>query len=188
MRAGDMVLLDAGCEWQGYASDVTRTFPVDGRFRPAQRRLYEVVLAAQQAALDAVRPGVAMRTPHRAAVKVLCEGLSQLRLLPGSAAEIEESRAYARFYMHSTSHWLGRDVHDVGGGTQGAGRRLAGGMVLTVEPGLYVPPDAEDVPRAYRGLGVRIEDDVLVTAAGREVLTRSLPRRVAAVERACRKA
>ena len=189
MRRGDLVLVDAGCEFHCYAADVTRTFPVDGRFRPPQRRLYDLVLAAQQAAMGEVRAGVSMDRPHQAAVEVLAQGLVDLGILPGTPRDVVAGKTYLPFFMHRTSHWLGLDVHDVGGRTRhGRPRRLASGMVLTVEPGLYIRADAAGVPAAYRGLGIRIEDDLLVTAAGHEVLTGDLPRTAAAIERACRRA
>lgn len=188
MRRGELVLVDAGSEFHCYASDVTRTFPVDGRFRPAQRRLYEVVLAAQRAAIAEVRPGVSMDRPHKAAVEVLARGLVDLGILPGTPQDVVDTGTYRTFFMHRTSHWLGLDVHDVGGSLHnGRPRRLASGMVLTVEPGLYIRADAATVPAAYRGLGIRIEDDILVTAGGHEVLTGDLPSTAAAIERACRR-
>ena len=189
MRRGDLVLVDAGCESHCYASDVTRTFPVDGRFRPPQRRLYDIVLAAQQAAIAEVRAGVSMDRPHQAAVAVLAQGLVDLGILPGTPRDVVAGKTYLPFFMHRTSHWLGLDVHDVGGRMKhGRPRRLGSGMVLTVEPGLYIRADAAGVPAAYRGLGIRIEDDLLVTATGHEVLTGDLPRTAAAIERACRRA
>jgi Xaa-Pro aminopeptidase len=189
MRAGDLVLVDAGCEVDGYAADITRTFPVSGRFRKGQRELYDLVLAAQKAALAEVRPGNTLDTPHHAAVAVLAQGLIDLKFLPGPASEVIESGSYRRFYMHRTSHWLGLDVHDVGGREDAGGRpkRLGAGMVLTVEPGLYMRPDEEGVPARFRGQGIRIEDDVLVTAGGCEILTGGVPKTAAAVERACRR-
>ena len=184
MRAGELLLVDAGCEFGYYNAVVTRTVPVSGRFTRPQRQIYDLVLAAQLAAIGEVAPGRAFRRPHDAAVGVLADGLARLGLLRGSTAEIIESGAYRRYFVHRTSHWLGMDVHDVGPGARdGGGPRLRAGMVLTVEPGLYIPPDDRRVPRAYRGLGVRIEDDVLVTRRGRQVLTASLPKRATAVER-----
>lgn len=184
MRARDLLLIDAGCELGGYAADVTRTFPVSGRFGRAQREIYELVLAAQQAAIAAVSPRRPFDAPHRAALEVLAEGMSALALLDGDAAEIIGSGSYRRYFMHRTSHWLGLDVHDAGPRTEkGKSPRLRPGMVLTVEPGLYIPPGDRTVPTAYRGLGVRIEDDVLVTASGHRVLTASAPKSPEAVER-----
>jgi Xaa-Pro aminopeptidase len=182
LRDGDLLLIDAGCELDGYASDLTRTFPVNGRFSGAQREVYETVLAAQRAALERVRPGSAWNDPHDAAVKVLAQGLIDLKLVPGSLEESLEKETYKRFYMHRTGHWLGLDVHDAGDyKRQGNWRTLASGMTLTVEPGLYIRAQ-DDVPERLRNIGVRIEDDVLVTDAGCEVLTAEAPKAIADVE------
>jgi Xaa-Pro aminopeptidase len=182
LRDGDLLLIDAGCELDGYASDITRTFPVNGRFSGAQRAVYDIVLAAQAAAMDKVRPGNAWNEPHDAAVKVLVDGMRELGLLKGSAQEILEKETYKRFYMHRTGHWLGLDVHDAGDYKR-AGRWLSllPGMTLTVEPGLYIRA-ADDVPAALRDIGIRIEDDVLVTEAGCEVITSEAPKRAADIE------
>ena len=181
---GAMMLLDAGAEADGYTADVTRCFPSGARFMPAQRELYEVVLEAQLAAIDQVRPGVAFHSVHDVALRRLVEGLVALELLPAGVDAQLESGGYRRYYMHRTSHWLGLDVHDVGSyftaGRQS--RLLEAGMVLTVEPGLYVAADDERAPERFRGLGVRIEDDVLVTPQGREVLTAAIPKSIADVE------
>ncbi len=183
LRDGDLCLIDAGCEVDGYASDVTRTFPVGGRFSAAQRDVYEIVLAAQHAAFAAVKPGNTFAAPHDAAVRVLAQGLIDLGLLQGSLDAAIESNAYRQFYMHRTGHWLGLDVHDVGDYRAPASgfhegerpwRRLQPGMVLTVEPGLYLRP-AENVPAVFENIGVRIEDDVLVTADGHDVLSAAAP-------------
>ncbi len=182
LKDGDLLLIDAGCEWQGYASDITRTFPVNGRFSGAQRDLYEIVLAAQMAALKAIKPGAPFVAYHEAAVKVLVRGLIDLKLCRGSVDGVIESGDYRRFYMHRTGHWLGRDVHDVGEYTvAGRSRRLLPGMVLTVEPGLYVRPDTR-VPKVFHHIGIRIEDDVVVTAKGHTVLTAGAPKTVADIE------
>jgi Xaa-Pro aminopeptidase len=179
---GALLLIDAGCELEGYAADITRTFPVNGRFSGAQREVYEVVLAAQRAALDQVRAGSAFNAPHDAAVRVLAQGMLDLKLLAGSLDEALEKETYKRFYMHRTGHWLGLDVHDAGDYKRaGAWRTLEPGMTLTVEPGLYVRA-AHDVPERLRGIGVRIEDDVLVTAPGCEVLTAAAPKAIAEIE------
>jgi Xaa-Pro aminopeptidase len=182
LRDGDLLLIDAGCELDGYASDITRTFPVNGRFSGAQREVYELVLAAQRAAMEAVRPGRAWNEPHDAAVRVLAQGMLDLRLLSATLDEVLEKELYKRFYMHRTGHWLGLDVHDAGEyKREGKWRALEPGMVLTVEPGLYLRA-APDVPEPLRDIGVRIEDDVLVRDGGCEVLTAEAPKRVEDVE------
>lgn len=182
LEEGDLLLIDAAAELDGYASDITRTFPVGGRFSPAQRDAYELVLAAQQAAIDTVRPGVSWNAPHDAAVRVLAQGMIDLKLLSGSLDEVLEKEAYRRFYMHRTGHWLGLDVHDAGEYKRGGDwRALAPGMVLTVEPGLYIR-GAEDVPAEFHDIGIRIEDDVAVSQSGCEVLTGEVPKSVADIE------
>jgi len=179
---GALLLIDAGCELDGYAADITRTFPINGRYSGAQCEVYELVLAAQRAAMDKVRAGNAWNEPHDAAVKVLAQGMLDLKLLAGSLDAVLEKEAYKRFYMHRTGHWLGMDVHDAGEYKRaGQWRALAPGMTLTVEPGLYIRA-ADDVPEPLRDIGVRIEDDVLVTQAGCEVLTAEAPKAVADVE------
>src|SRR3989475_11114641 len=228
MQDGELLLIDAGCEWGYHAADITRTFPVNGRFSVAQRTVYEVVLRAQLAGLEAARPGNRYEAVHEAARRVLTEGLVALGVLPRG---VEDSRAmhhYREFYMHGTGHWLGMDVHDAGDYRIGrASRVLEPGMVFTVEPGLYFDPERQavtyslreyseeeqwerryrlgitaakkleeeekakapkithPVPKEFRGIGVRIEDDVLITAAGREILTAGTPKTVDEVERAC---
>jgi Xaa-Pro aminopeptidase len=182
LAEGDLLLVDAGCEFDGYASDITRTFPVGGRFSPAQREVYELVLAAQRAAMDRIAPGAAWNEPHDAAVKVLAQGMLDLKLLSGGLAEALEKETYKRFYMHRTGHWLGMDVHDAGEYKRaGQWRALEPGMTFTVEPGLYIRA-AEDVPARLHNIGVRIEDDVLVTDAGHEVLTPDAPKRIEDIE------
>jgi Xaa-Pro aminopeptidase len=186
LEPDDLLLIDAGAEFGLYASDVTRTFPVSGRFTPAQREIYELVLAAQLAAIDAVRPGTTVEAVHDVAVSVLVEGMLALGLLSGSKQEVLESGSFRRFYMHRTSHWLGMDVHDVGRYHQaGAPRPLEPGFVLTIEPGLYIADNAQnaDVDARFRGIGVRIEDDILVTPAGRDNLTHDIPKSVDELER-----
>ncbi|MBK7644365.1 MAG: aminopeptidase P N-terminal domain-containing protein [Planctomycetes bacterium] len=186
LRDGELVLIDAGAEWEYYASDVTRTFPVNGRFSAEQKALYEVVLQAQLTAIAHVRPGVSFVSVHEVALRALVEGFVRLGLLVGKAEELLANEGYRRFYMHRTSHWLGLDVHDCGAYVRdGASRLLEPGMVLTVEPGCYVAPDDESVPSRWRGIGIRIEDDVLVTPAGHEVLTAGIPKTVEEVEAAC---
>jgi Xaa-Pro aminopeptidase len=196
LHAGELCLIDAGCELDGYASDVTRTFPADGRFRGPQRELYQLVEAAQRAPNDATRPGARLRDAHAAAVRVLAQGMLDVGLLDRSAVgdldAVIESAAYRRFFMHGTGHWLGRDVHDVGdyqaadeapvpqpdwlGGTvtKKPSRKLEPGMVVTVEPGIYVRP-AEGVPERFWNIGIRIEDDAVVTATGCELISRGVP-------------
>ena len=179
---GELLLIDAGCEVDGYAADITRTFPVSGRFSAPQRALYELVLAAQLAAIDKARAGQPYNAYHDAAVRVLTQGLSDLGLLSGDVDGLIERKAYDRFYMHSTGHWLGLDVHDVGRyKIDGGWRPLAPNQVLTVEPGLYIRP-ADDVPEAYWHIGIRIEDDVLVTDGAPEVLSHHAPKTVADIE------
>jgi Xaa-Pro aminopeptidase len=183
LRNGELVLIDAGAELECYASDVTRTYPVGGRLEGARRAVYEVVLEAQEAALEACRPGTTIDAIHATAVRRLVEGMLSLRLLEGAVDELVAREAYKPYYMHRTSHWLGLDVHDVGSySREGAPRPLEPGMVLTIEPGLYVAPDAEAAPAELRGVGVRIEDDVLITAAGHENLTAAIPKRPDDVE------
>lgn len=180
---GDLLLIDAGAELQGYASDISRTFPVGGRFSREQRALYEVVLAAQLAAIEVARPGATWIAPHQAAVEALTEGLLRLGLLSGSLQQCLKSRAYSRFYMHKTGHWLGLDTHDVGD-YQLAGdyRLLEPGMVFTIEPGLYIAPGSKGVPARWQGIGIRIEDDIAITADGHEVLSRDVPKQPDEIE------
>jgi Xaa-Pro aminopeptidase len=183
LRDGDLVLVDAGCEYGYYASDITRTFPVSGRFNPAQRALYELVLAAQEAAIAKVKPGNHWNDPHDTAVRVITKGLVDLGLLKGTVARLIKDQAYAKFYMHRTGHWLGMDVHDVGDyKVDGTWRELEPGMTLTVEPGIYIPAGMRGVPKKFWNTGIRIEDDVLVTKDGHEVLTRDAPKAVAEIE------
>ena len=185
LQDGDLLLIDAGCEFQSYASDITRTFPVNGRFSGPQKDVYELVLAAQQACLDAVKPGVEFHDYHKAAERVLAQGYLDLGLLEGTFDEVMESGSFKQFYMHRAGHWLGLDVHDAGlYQVNGASQKLVPGMVLTVEPGTYIRR-SDDVPEAFWDIGVRIEDDVLVTAMGHENLTHGSPKSVADVEAAC---
>ena len=180
-----LVLIDAGCEVEGYAADITRTFPVNGRFSPAQKDVYAIVLAAQETAIAAIRPGQSFMAPHDAALHVLTQGLVDLKLLTGAIDGLIESEAYKPFYMHKTGHWLGLDVHDAGDYKSGeTWTPLVPGMALTVEPGLYLRPGA-DMPAALAGIGIRIEDDVLVTAAGCDVYT-SAPKSIAEIEEVMR--
>ncbi|QJR13685.1 aminopeptidase P N-terminal domain-containing protein [Usitatibacter palustris] len=186
IRKGDLMLIDAGCELDSYAADITRTFPVDGKFTAVQKDVYELVLASQEAAIKAVKPGADFIDYHDAATKVLVQGLIDFKLCKGSVSKVLEDGSYKQFYMHRTGHWLGLDVHDAGDYMRrGKWRKLEPGMVLTVEPGLYIRP-AANVPKAFWNIGVRIEDDVLVTAKGRDVLTSACPKRVKDVEAAVR--
>jgi Xaa-Pro aminopeptidase len=183
MRDDELVLIDAGAEYAGYCADITRTFPVGPRFSVAQRAMYDIVLAAQRAAIDAVRPGVPFDAPHQRALGVLVDGMLELGLLTGDREEILAKELYRPLYLHRTSHWLGMDVHDVGKyRLNDQPRLLEAGMVLTIEPGLYVGAERDDVPGCYRGIGVRIEDDVLVTADGHDVLSAAVPKEPADIE------
>jgi Xaa-Pro aminopeptidase len=186
LRDGDLVLIDAGCECDYYASDITRTFPVSGRFTQAQRELYEVVLRAQEAAIARAIPGNHWNDPHEAAVLTLTRGLVELGILKGtmrSVPKLIREEKYKPFFMHRTGHWLGMDVHDVGDyKIDGEWRLLEPGMVLTIEPGLYVPAGTEGVPERYWGTGIRIEDDVALTEGGAEILTDGVPKSVAEIE------
>jgi Xaa-Pro aminopeptidase len=187
MNDGELVLIDAGCEHEYYASDVTRTFPVNGRFSDAQQAIYELVLRAQDSAIAAVKPKATLEEIHAQAVRTITEGLVGLGLLSGDLDTLIEEKKYEPFYMHRTSHWLGMDVHDVGRYYLGGQHRpLEQDFVLTVEPGIYIASDAEDVDERWRGIGVRIEDDVVVTQSGAEVLTAGVPKTIADVEAACR--
>ena len=195
-RDGDLILIDAGCELDSYAADITRTYPVNGRFSGPQKTLYELVLAAQAAALDQVRPGTIYTAIHDAAVRVLAQGMLDTGLLDknkfGNVDDVIAERAHQQFYMHGTGHWLGLDVHDTGayrdvGAADKPSRALAAGMVLTVEPGIYVRP-AVGVPEQFWNIGIRIEDDVLVTAGGHSILSDCAPKTVAAIEQTMRRA
>ncbi|MDX1571247.1 MAG: aminopeptidase P N-terminal domain-containing protein [Xanthomonadales bacterium] len=187
LKDGDLVLIDAGAELNCYASDVTRTFPVNGKFSPRQKDLYEVVLEAQEAAIDAVAPGRSWRDPHDAAVGRITRGLVDLGLLTGDPDALIEDEAFKRFYPHKTGHWIGLDVHDVGEyQIDGHSRELETGMVFTIEPGVYLPPDDEELDEAWRGIGIRIEDDVAVTRDGCRVLSKDAPKTVAAIEECMR--
>ncbi len=182
LRNGDLLLIDAGAEYDCYASDITRTFPVNGRFSEPQRELYEIVLAAQAAAIAAVRPGNHWDDPHQAAIEVMVDGLLEIGLLKGRVQTVLKNQSYRKYYMHRTGHWLGMDVHDVGDyKIGGMWRVLEPGMVLTVEPGLYIPA-SRSVPKKYRNIGIRIEDDVLVTRSAQEVLSRAVIKSVDAIE------
>ncbi len=183
LQNGDLLLIDAGCEYEYYASDITRTFPVNGKFTPEQKAIYELVLKAQLDAIETVKPGAHWDDPHNMTVQVLTEGLVKLGLLKGEVPALIESGAYKDFYMHRAGHWIGMDVHDVGDyKIDGKWRLLEPGMVMTVEPGLYIAPNNMNVEERWRGIGVRIEDDVAVTRNGYEVLTAGLPKTVQDIE------
>lgn len=183
---GELLLIDAGCEYDYYASDVTRTFPVNGTFSSEQRAIYAIVLRAQKASIDAVTAGTTLDEIHQQAVRSITEGLLDLGLLDGDCDTLIEEKKYEPFYMHRTSHWLGMDVHDVGHYfVAGEQRPLEPGFVLTVEPGIYIATDAESVEERWRGIGVRIEDDVLVTAGAADVLSEGIPKEIDEVEAAC---
>ena len=173
MRDGDLVLIDAGCEYMGYAGDITRTFPVNGKFSPAQREVYDIVLESLETALRLFRPGTSIQEVNGEVVRIMVTGLVKLGILKGEVDTLVAENAHRPFFMHGLSHWLGLDVHDVGVYGQDRSRILEPGMVLTVEPGLYIAPDA-DVPEAYRGIGIRVEDDIVITENGNENLTASV--------------
>jgi Xaa-Pro aminopeptidase len=183
IKNGDLILIDAGCEINHYASDITRTFPANGKFSDEQKALYQLVLDSQLAAIAEVKPGNNFNQPHEAVLQVLTQGLVDLGLLTGDVKTLIEKEAYKPFFMHKTGHWIGLDVHDVGAyKIKGQWRELKPGMVLTVEPGLYVAPDDTSVDEKWRGIGIRIEDDILVTATGHQVLSASVPKSVADIE------
>ena len=185
MQDGDLLLIDAGCEYEGYASDITRTFPVNGKFTGPQRDVYQVVLNAQLACMEVLKPGNPFNQYHEVAVRMLSQGMLDLGLLKGSLDEVIEEKAYMQFYMHRAGHWIGMDVHDAGDyRKKGVWQTLLPGMMITNEPGLYIRPDAA-VPEHFWNIGVRIEDDVLITADGNENLTITAPKTVAEVEAAC---
>lgn len=183
LRDGDLVLVDAGAEFEGYACDLTRTFPVNGRFTKAQTAVYEVVLAAQLASIEAVVPGNSWNDPHDAAIRELTRGLVLLGILEGDLDDLVDEGAYLPYCMHKTGHWLGLDVHDVGDyQVNGQWRVFEEGMVTTIEPGVYLGEERDEIPEAYRGIGIRIEDDVLVTKTGNEVLTDQVPKTIREIE------
>lgn len=184
LKAGDLVLVDAGCEYEYYASDITRTFPVTGKFTDKQRAIYELVLKSQLAAIELIKPSVSWDTLQEVIVKVISKGLIDLGILKGDLETVLQQKSYERFYMHSSGHWLGLDVHDAGEyKTNGKWVTLEPGMVLTVEPGIYIAANQSDVDKAWWGIGVRIEDDVLVTETGYEVLSKEVPKTVEDIER-----
>ena len=177
LKSGDLVLIDAGCEYQNYAADITRTFPINGKFSTAQAAIYDVVLAAQAAAINCISPGVTYDQANKATIEVITQGLVNLGILKGDVDQLIAEGAYREFYMHSVSHWLGMDVHDVGDyKINNQWRVYEAGMLLTIEPGIYIAADNQNVDKKWRGIAVRIEDDILVTKAGREVLTDGVPK------------
>ena len=177
LKSGDLVLIDAGCEYQNYAADITRTFPINGKFSTAQAAIYDVVLAAQAAAINCISPGVTYDQANKATIEVITQGLVELGILTGDVDQLIAEGAYREFYMHSVSHWLGMDVHDVGDyKINNQWRVYEAGMLLTIEPGIYIAADNQNVDKKWRGIAVRIEDDILVTKAGREVLTDGVPK------------
>jgi Xaa-Pro aminopeptidase len=183
LHDGDLLLIDAGAEYQGYASDITRTFPVNGRFTEAQRDIYELVLEAQQACIEMTSPGVTMDELHNRSVEILTAGMVRLGLLQGETAKLIEEEKYKQFYMHRLGHFLGMDVHDVGRyQIDGESRPLEPGIVITIEPGIYIAADTKDIPEKYAGIGVRIEDDILVTQQAHRVLTDKAPKEVKEIE------
>jgi Xaa-Pro aminopeptidase len=183
IKSGDLVLIDAGCELDFYAADITRTFPANGKYSPAQKALYQVVLDSQIAAIAAIKAGVAWNVPHDVTVQVITQGLVDLGLLNGDVKELIATAAYKDFYMHRAGHWLGMDVHDVGDyKVDDCWRELEAGMVLTIEPGIYVAPDNKNVDQKWRGIGIRIEDDVAVTQTGCEVLTAGVAKTIDEIE------
>ncbi|WP_457670677.1 Xaa-Pro aminopeptidase [Thiolapillus sp.] len=183
LESGELVLIDAGCELDYYASDITRTFPVNGKFTPPQAQLYQLVLDAQLAAIKQVKPGNAYNAPHKAAVRTLTRGLVKLGLLKGQPAKLVREEKYKKFFMHGTGHWLGMDVHDVGDyKIDGHWRQLEPGMVLTIEPGLYIPRGSKGVAKKWQGIGIRIEDDILVTRDSCEVLSADAPKTITEIE------
>ncbi len=183
LNEGELLLVDAGAEYETYASDITRTFPIGGRFSAPQREIYELVLDAQAQCTEMIKPGVTMEAMHVRSVEILTEGMVRLGLLEGDTKKLIEEEKYKKFYMHRLGHYLGMDVHDVGlYHTDGEPRAVEAGMVMTVEPGLYIAEDAADIPDKYRGIGIRIEDDVLVTADGYRVLTDKAPKQIEEIE------
>ena len=183
LNDGDLLLIDAGSEYDAYASDISRTFPVNGSFSVAQRAVYEIVLEAQRAAIDAVKPGSHWNEPHEAAIEVLTEGMVELGILKGKIKQLIKDQVYTKYYMHRTGHWLGMDVHDVGDyKVEGEWRTFEPGMVLTVEPGIYLPAGSKGLARKWWNIGIRIEDDVLVTGSGNEILSKDAPKSIDDIE------
>ena len=183
LKDGDLVLIDAACEYEFYASDITRTFPVNGKFSPEQKALYQIILDAQVAAINSIQIGNSYKEPHHVAVRIMVQGLLDLGIMQGDIEQIIESESYRQFYMHGTGHWLGMDVHDVGSYKHGTEwRTYEQGMVVTVEPGVYIAPDDETVDVKWRGIGIRIEDDVVATVNGPLVLTKNVVKSIEDIE------
>ena len=184
IQKNDLILIDAGCEYNYYASDVTRTFPVNKRFNSLQKDIYQIVLDAQLKAIEQIKPGKRFIDSYNKAVLVLVEGLKELGLLKGSTEKIIKKGEYKKFFMHKLSHWLGLDVHDTGPyiDSKGNSIELTPGMVLTVEPGIYISSTLKDVPTRFRGIGIRIEDDILVTKNGNKILTTGIPKTTKEIE------
>lgn len=192
LKDGELLLIDAGCEFAMYAGDITRTFPINGKFTQPQREIYEIVLAAQKKAIELLIPGNSIQQTNDAAVRIKVEGLIRLGILQGDIDELIEKQAHRQFYMHGLGHWLGLDVHDVGSYSKDCcngdrnskirDRELKAGMVLTVEPGLYISPNSQ-VPEQYKGIGVRIEDDLLITEYGNKILTSAVPKEIEEIEK-----
>ncbi len=182
LKKGDLVLIDAGCEWQGYAADITRTFPVSGQFSQAQKQLYQIVLDAQLRAIALLKPGNTLGQASKVAIEVITQGLLDLQILSGGLKDNIKQQSYRQFYMHGLSHWLGLDVHDVGNYKEdGQDRPLQPGMVLTVEPGIYIAPEAH-VAKKWRGIGIRIEDNIVITKDGHTILTQAVPKSISEIE------
>lgn len=183
LNDGDVLLIDAGSEYNGYASDISRTFPVNGKFSGAQREVYELVLKAQFAAISKIKPGNHWNEPHEAAIEVLTAGMVELGILKGRLRQLIKDQAYTKYYMHRTGHWLGMDVHDVGDyKVEGEWRTFEPGMVMTVEPGIYLPASSKGLAKKWRNIGIRIEDDVLVTRTGNDILSKDAPKSVEEIE------
>jgi Xaa-Pro aminopeptidase len=184
LKSGDLLLIDAGGEFDGYTADITRTFPVNGKFTPAQEAVYGVVLAAQKAAIREMKPGNSTGRPHEVATRVLTEGMVDLKLLRGDPKKLIAAGKHRQFYMHGTGHWLGMDVHDVGRyKLEEKPRPFEAGMVMTVEPGLYIAPGTKGVPDKYWGIGIRIEDDIVITKDGPEIITGGVPKAPREIEK-----
>ena len=185
IQKNDLILIDAGCEYNYYASDVTRTFPASKKFSPAQKDLYEIVLEAQKKAIEQIKPQKRFNDSYDKALSIIIDGLKELKLLTGSKEKIIKKKLYRKFFMHKLSHWLGLDVHDAGPYIDKNGKsiKLQPNMVLTVEPGIYISSDCKDVPKQYRGIGIRIEDDILITKTGNRILTEGIPKKISEIEK-----